>query len=564
MPQVWPVGSNSQRDSGDHVWGDHVWPVRSSLRSVNLDEPPGDERVRAAEVIATCCLATDLGMGFPFEHGLHATLISRSLCDLLGVDPETASQAYYACLLTYTGCTTDSDIAIRIYGGSQRESITPAQFGSVPELLGGVLRALPPPELSPQRRLYEMARRLPMVARFIRPHFAALCEVAEMMAERLGLPPSIHQLFAHLTERWDGKSVLGRARGEEIPLPLRINSVARDAAYQYLIGGVDHAVEVIRNRAGNAFDPLVANTFADEAPGVLAAADAPESAWEAALAAEPEPWLTLRADDTDRALAAVGDFADLVSPFQTGHSAGVAELAVAAAELCGFDQADVEAVGRAARLHDVGRVAIHPRIWQKPGPLSPDDWEQVRLHPYHTARILSRSPLLASLIDVACSHHERLDGTGYHRELSAGSISPSGRLLAAADAFHAMTEPRPHRDALPAEEAAIELAGEANAGRLDPDMVQAVIEAAGQPVPPVERPAGLTERESQVLGLLARGLQTKQIARALDISAKTADGHIQNSYRKIGVSTRAAATLFAMEHGLVSWAASERTRPIGP
>ncbi|MCA1735731.1 MAG: LuxR C-terminal-related transcriptional regulator, partial [Actinobacteria bacterium] len=128
----------------------------------------------------------------------------------------------------------------------------------------------------------------------------------------------------------------------------------------------------------------------------------------------------------------------------------------------------------------------------------------------------------------------------------------------------AMTEPRPHRDALSVEEASQELAHEANAGRLDPDMVQAVVEAAGHPVPQVARPAGLTERESQIIGLLARGLQTKQIARALDISAKTADGHIQNTYRKIGVSTRAAATLFAMEHGLVSWGELNRVRPAGP
>jgi DNA-binding NarL/FixJ family response regulator len=81
--------------------------------------------------------------------------------------------------------------------------------------------------------------------------------------------------------------------------------------------------------------------------------------------------------------------------------------------------------------------------------------------------------------------------------------------------------------------------------------VAAVIAAAGLEPPPMELPAGLTEREAEVVGLLARGMQTKQIARSLDISVKTADRHIQNAYRKMGVASRAAATLFATDHGLI-------------
>jgi DNA-binding NarL/FixJ family response regulator len=115
------------------------------------------------------------------------------------------------------------------------------------------------------------------------------------------------------------------------------------------------------------------------------------------------------------------------------------------------------------------------------------------------------------------------------------------------------------------EQAADQLTSQASAGRLDPAAVTAVVDADGQPVPRLERPAGLTEREAVVIGMLARGLQTKQVAAALGISAKTADRHIQNAYRKMGVSSRAAATLFAMEHGLVAWGelpiAGPPTRP---
>ena len=185
----------------------------------------------------------------------------------------------------------------------------------------------------------------------------------------------------------------------------------------------------------------------------------------------------------------------------------------------------------------------------------------MRLHPYHSERILSRSRFLAALAPVACAHHERLDGSGYHRGVGSPDLDLPARLLAAADAFHAMTEPRPYREPLTPDAATEALADEAGAGRLDPDAVAAVVEAAGQRAPRIERPAGLTEREAEVVGMLARGLQTKQVARALGISVKTADRHVQNAYRKIGVSTRAAATLFAMKHGLVAWGELPIERP---
>jgi HD-GYP domain-containing protein (c-di-GMP phosphodiesterase class II) len=185
----------------------------------------------------------------------------------------------------------------------------------------------------------------------------------------------------------------------------------------------------------------------------------------------------------------------------------------------------------------------------------------VRLHPYYTERVLARSEFLAALAPVAGAHHERLDGSGYHRGVTGATLTLAARVLAAADAYCAMTSPRPYREAIPPEQAADELARETSVGRLDADTVTAVVDAAGQKVPRLERPAGLTEREASVVGMLARGLQTKEIAGALGISVKTADRHIQNAYRKIGVSTRAAATLFAMEHGLVAWGELPIARP---
>jgi HD-GYP domain-containing protein (c-di-GMP phosphodiesterase class II) len=518
----------------------------------------GAEQVRAAEVIGALCLATDLGMGFPFEHGLHTTLIATRLADRLEVDPVTASQTYYACLLSHSGCTTDAQVTAEVFGGPLTTHFNPVMYGSGREVFTGLLRALPDPENRAPVRALQAARRLPRLVREQRPHMTAMCEVARMLADGVGLPPSVQGLLAHLMGRWDGKGPLGGAKGDEIPLPMRIVHVAVDTAFQRLLGDEDHVVRVVREHAGHGLDPRVVTCLADNAGDILAFGGKP-SAWDETLACEPRPQLILEGEAIDRAFAAMGGFADLISPYLTGHSAGVAELVTVAAQHCRID-APV-ALRRAAFLHDLGRVAIGASSWQKAGSLTADEWEQVRLHPYHTERVLSRSPFLAALAPVAGAHHERLDGSGYHRGSGGAELPLPSRLLSAADTYHAMTEPRPHREPLSPKRATVIVSEEASAGRLDADAVAAVVEAAGQRAPRIERPAGLTEREAEVVGMLARGLQTKQIGRALGISVKTADRHVQNAYRKIGVSTRAAATLFAMQHGLAAWGELPMVRP---
>ncbi len=510
------------------------------------------DRVRVAEVVGSLCLATDLAMGFPFEHGLHSTLVAMRLADRLGVDGETAADTYYTCLLSYSGCTADAEIAAELFGRGLTPHFGAAMFGSQREILAAVIHSLPDPDRSAPVRAAQTVLRLPRAARGSGPHLAALCEVAQMLAGRLGLPAAIQRHFGLLTERWDGKGQLGRAKGDEVPLAVRITHVARDAAFQQMLGGVDHAAQVVGARAGHAFDPEIARLLTEEASSLLAAGTAP-SLWVEILAREPLPHLELEGEAIDGALAAMGDFADLASPTLAGHSAGVAALVHAAGPRLRLAPSEVATARRAALVHDVGRVAVPTRIWQKPGPLDADEWEKVRLHPYQTGRVLAPSAFLSHLAPVAETHHERLDGSGYHRGATAQTLGPSARLLAAADVYHAMTEPRPHRPARSPDEAAETLLEESRARRLDPDAVAAVLGAAGQPVSRVERPAGLTEREAEVVGLIARGLQTKQVAQTLRISAKTADRHIQNAYAKIGVSSRAAAALFAMEHGLATW-----------
>jgi DNA-binding CsgD family transcriptional regulator len=198
-------------------------------------------------------------------------------------------------------------------------------------------------------------------------------------------------------------------------------------------------------------------------------------------------------------------------------------------------------------------VAVPNGIWEKPGPLTSSDWERVRLHAYHGERIVARCGPLATLAPLVGTHHERLDGSGYHRQATATALSTSARVLAAADAFQAMTQARAHRPALSLDAAASEAAAEVAAGRLDADAVEALLAAAGQPRPPLRAPVpgGLTDRQLEVLRLVAAGLSNPQIAARLVVSRRTAERHVQDIYARIGVSSRAAAALFAMEHDLL-------------
>jgi HD-GYP domain-containing protein (c-di-GMP phosphodiesterase class II) len=256
-------------------------------------------------------------------------------------------------------------------------------------------------------------------------------------------------------------------------------------------------------------------------------------------------------DGLDAALEAMGDFADLKSRYTRTHSSGVATLAREAAAAAGFERAEVVLVTRAAFVHDIGRVGVSATIWDAPRALTDAEWERVRLHPYHTERTFSRVGPLAPLGEVAALAHERLDARGYVRRLGGGAIPRTGRLLAACDVYHAMIEDRPHRRALTAARAADELRAEARAGRLDGEIVEAVLAAAGHKARArVPRPGALSEREVEVIRLLARGLTNKEIAAALGISPKTAGNHVQHVFEKVGVTTRAAATLYAMHHGL--------------
>jgi HD-GYP domain-containing protein (c-di-GMP phosphodiesterase class II) len=514
----------------------------------------GSARVRLAEPVAALSLATDLGMGQPLEQALRTCLLAVAAGSALGLDGPTHSDTYYFALLRFVGCTSDAHEQAALVGGDEiayYAGVAPAVMGEMSEYLAFLVRRFSA-DAPPLTRARNVGRVLADGTGGAKRSLAIHCEVARMLASRMGLPPRIADCFAYAFERWDGKGLPGELAGDAIPLPARIVAPARDVELFHRLGGWDAAADVLRRRRGKAYDPTAADVFLTHGKRWLAEF-AGDSVWEAALAAEPAPWV--RVDDArlDLVLEALAAFADLKSPFTRGHSLGVAALAEGAARHAGMEEGEAAVVRRAALVHDLGRTGVPNGIWDKPGSLTRAEWERVRLHPYLTERVLSHSAALAPLAALAGAHHERLDGSGYHRGSPAAMLPPAARMLAAADAYQAMTEERPYRPAFTPGDAAGELAAEVDRGRLDANAVRCVLEAAGhgrgrRPA----WPAGLSEREVAVLRLIARGASYKDVAGRLSISPKTAEHHVAHIYAKIGVSSRAAAALFAMEHHLLA------------
>jgi HD-GYP domain-containing protein (c-di-GMP phosphodiesterase class II) len=506
-----------------------------------------------AELTVALSLATDLGTGQPLEHGLRTCWLSLAASEALGLDTAARSCVFYVALLRFLGCTSDAAETAVLAGGDDvafNATMAPILMARSGEATRFFVRHLGE-ELPVHRRVGRVVRALTDPGATHRS-LAKHCEVGARLAARLGLSDSVCQALAHAYERWDGKGHPAGLAGEAVPQAVRIVSVARDAEMWARQGGWPMAVEVLTHRRGHGFDPAVVDVFVDGAERWLATIG--DDPCAAVLEAEPVPVLTITEQRLDAALSAVADFTDLKSPWLRGHSTGVARLVVRAAVAAGFSDIDAAALGRAALVHDVGRVGVPNGIWDRPGPLSVEQWEQVRLHPYLSERVLKRCALLAPFAEVAACHHERVDGSGYHRRASGDQLDVGARLLAAADAYHAMTEDRPHRPALSRSDAASQLLDEVDAGHFRGTEVDAVLEAAGE-----ERrstvtalPAGLTEREGEVLRLIARGQVNKQVAVTLGISPKTVGRHIEHIYIKTGVTTRAGATLFAMEHGLLT------------
>ncbi|MGH2992739.1 MAG: HD domain-containing phosphohydrolase [Solirubrobacterales bacterium] len=506
--------------------------------------------MRVAELVASMSLATDLGIGQPMEQVIRSCLVGLRIAERLGLDESERAVVYYVALLAWVGCHADSHEQAAWFGDDIAFRADAHQT-ELTGLSGAGLLLRHAGSGSPPLRRARLAAGLLTPGHMVKEMDMTHCLVAGQFAARLGLGSAVQDSLQDVFERWDGKGPHGR-KGQQISSAARIAVLADIAAEAFRrLGGLEAAVDVARRRRGGQFDPGLVDLLEAEAQSLFAGIES-AAGWEEVIAAEPVLASPLTEAELDRALEAIADFADLKSPYTTGHSRGVSDLAARAASAAGLGESEAVDVRRAALIHDAGRLGVPNTIWDKPEPLSDSEIERVRMHPYLTERMFSRSPRLAGIARIAAAHQERIDGSGYPRGLTGESLTPAARLLAAADVYQALMEPRAHRLAFDRGAAAAELRREVTARRLDGDAVEAVLGAAGHRARRRrEGPDGLTAREVEVLVLLAQGHSNREIAARLVISPKTVGTHVEHIYSKSGCSTRAAVSVYAMRQGLL-------------
>jgi HD-GYP domain-containing protein (c-di-GMP phosphodiesterase class II) len=500
--------------------------------------------IGVAGVVAALSVTSDLARGRTPGEAMRACLLATELARRAGLAPADQGSVYYTALLRYAGCAATSHESAAALGG---DDIAVRARGDRTDV------SRPEEVLAFMTDLGIDAARLQLLggpaglARVYAESARADCEVGADLTRRLRLPAAVAEAVLDGFERYDGHGAPTGKAGPEIAQPARFAAVAHAAVLFHATAGSAAAAETAARWSGRALDPSIARIFLDAPEELLRISD-PDDVWAAVVDAEPAPRRAFRDDAAlDDALAGFGDAADLKSPWFHGHAREVARLArTAASRLAGADPA---LLYRAGLVHDLGRVAVPTGIWERLGPLRPEEWELVRLHPYHSGRILARSPTLAPLGTIASRHHERTDGSGYPAGVHASELGAAACLLAAADAFRTLGESRPHRPACSPATAAQAL----SAMPLDRDAIRAVLAAAEAPrpaLPPL--PAALTERELDVLRLLASGRTKREIDADLVISPSTVHTHTVHIYGKCDVSTRAGLAMFAMRHGLLA------------
>ena len=403
--------------------------------------------LRLSDLLAALSVATDLGMGQPPEKAVRSCLLATGLGLAMGLSDAEVRDVYFASLMRHLGCTATASLEARLFGGDELESrraSEPADFGNRREMLAltfGTGRGSGP-------------RRPLLVGRAVAGDllhgpgiFASICEAGALLAGRLGLGQGVAEAISQQFERWDGT---GGPRGlakDQITLPARVSEVATQALLFHQAGGAHAVASMLRERSGGWFDPAVAGAFQRYGEDLLRANDAVDP-WQAVLDAEPAPARRIRPVELDRVARCFADMVDLKSTYTLGHSTRVAELAELAAHALVW-MSPGHCLRRAGLLHDLGRVGVASGIWDKPGALTRHEREQMRLHAYHTERILACSPVLAPLGGIAGLHHERLGRqrlpprVGRRRDPGLGSGSRGGRHLPDTDTGKT-PPPRPH------------------------------------------------------------------------------------------------------------------------
>ena len=437
--------------------------------------------LRLSELIGALSFALDITEGQPAGHAARSCVIGVRFANHLELSEAERFSLFYALLLKDCGCSSIGSQVAELYGHDDqavKSTLRAIDHRKPIAVLGHAIRNTEPGG-GPVARARRFAGLLRNGASSARELNTIRCDRGADIARMVGLDERGVDGIRSINEHWDGGGIPEGIEGEEIPLLARVMGIAQAVEVELTRGGAEHALEVVRSRAGTWFDPsLVADlVLAASAPGFWEGLDGEGDVHAALAPLEPGDRLIV-ADDTrlDRVAEAFARVIDAKSPYTARHSDGVARFAVLIAQRMGFDPGDVRDLRRAGLLHDIGKLGVSSRILDKPGKLDEDEWRQMRRHPELTARILGQVEQLRDLAAMAAAHHERLDGRGYHLGLTAEQLSPSARVLAVADVAEALSADRPYRAGL-APDVVLDIIGKDAGTALDADAFVALREA---------------------------------------------------------------------------------------
>ncbi|MEX2430980.1 MAG: HD domain-containing phosphohydrolase [Dehalococcoidia bacterium] len=506
----------------------------------------------AADLFGVLSLACDAGIGLPAEHTLRVCHIACRLAAQMGLSATQQDDVYFTALLKDAGCTSwATQLATFIATDeipARRDFLFSVDPSSKGQVLQWMLRYVGR-ELRPFDRALRVAGFMVHGRDFIREGYLSAAEVARRIAERLGLGIGVQEGVLGVCEQWNGAGMPRGLRGEAIPLAARIVFASVYAEVSHREGGRTAARRLLDERSGKAFDPAVVEAFmAAEQTSSFWPALEEDSAWETVLNSFPDQGNASSGPELLEAIALTfADFVDMKSHYLAGHSRRVAELAEAITARLGLPPAETASVRRAALMHDLGLVAVPSFILNQPmGELGQDARREVCTHVQYGAELTRRAVPLRGEAELIAAHHPELDDAAVGRPPMGASI------IAVANRFDELTHDSAEGYAVTAE-AALHMLREQAGDVFDPDVVQALSgtlgngHASASPAPP----AGLTTREVEVLRMAAAGLSRKEIAQGLVLAESTVRHHLESIYSKLGVSTRVAAVLRAMEYGLL-------------
>ena len=446
--------------------------------------------LKLSSILSGLSYALDLTEGHPRGHASRSCLIGMRMASALGLPPNEQSHLFYALLLKDAGCSSNSARVFQLFGGDDQNAkrgVWMRDWRKLREQLAYVLDYVEPegPIGERLRRLVVLAVKGPAARRSL---FEVRCDRGAEIARTLGFSTDTAEAIRAMDEHWDGGGYPMGLKRQDIPLLARIIGLAQVAEIFASDSGPDRAAAIVKQRRSSWFDPELVDAFLSVVrDSALWEACASPALDDTVAAAEPEGQEVAadgaRLDDIASAFAWV---IDAKSPYTYDHSNRVAAFSVEIGRELGLDVAEIVRIRRAGLLHDIGKLSVPNRVLDKPGKLTPREWEVVKLHPYYTYQILERVPVFGELAFDASAHHERLDGRGYYRNLPARQLSTAARILAAADQLDALSAERPYRGKLPRERVMAIMKDEAGAG-LCPDCVAAAVTVLermpGDPLP---------------------------------------------------------------------------------